>query len=188
MSGILTSWYSRVWGFIGFKICLISFCFKCWITEYFIFLFSLKTCSMSKHIIVSPLMFPVIEMLWFFCCCQELHHLACCLWPVKDKPVEALCLREKKRHCSKTTQEVPQFQLCTLTASSVVTVDCLFLLHQHSQTAQERLPLTERRGGGEGWRWRWAENCSFWRRTTSKRGFFCPWRPLLSNRKPRCQI
>lgn len=97
MSGILTSWYSRVWGFIGFKICLISFCFKCWITEYFIFLFSLKTCSMSKHIIVSPLMFPVIEMLWFFCCCQELHHLACCLWPVKDKPVEALCLREKKK-------------------------------------------------------------------------------------------
>lgn len=46
-------------------------------------------------------------MLWFFCCCQELHHLACCLWPVKDKPVEALCLREKKDTAAKQHKRCP---------------------------------------------------------------------------------
>lgn len=93
---------------------------------------------------------------------------------VKDKL--ALCFR-------KITQQVSSssFALWLPCLPTVVTMSCLFWPCQHSQTVQER--LRER----DGWRWDGVKIVLFRRWTTSKRRFFHPRRPLLSNRKPRCQ-
>ena len=97
-----------------------------------------------------------------------------------------LCASEKRR-CRKTTQEVAQFQFCTLPALSVRIWNarpCFASIHKR---LRKGFPLQRERRVevevGVGW----AVNCSFRRRTTSKRSFLCPWRPLLSNQKPRCQ-
>lgn len=66
------------------------------------------------------------------------YRLARCLWPVKDEPT--LCFRKSSN-----------FALWLPPLLTVMTMNCLFLLCQHSQTVQERPSLAEgEEGGGVG--------------------------------------
>lgn len=123
------------------------------------------------------LMFPIIQML---CCdlfifCHGLYHWAFCLWPVKDEPTA-----EKKDIAERNSTGCAPVP--TLHFDCIVSRDYeLLVLALPAFTNSWGKAFPWWREVGRAW------NCSFWRRTTSKRRFFCPWRPLLSNGKPRCQ-